>query len=692
MSAITNNIAGIIIGIVIAVILVIILQKTVFKNSSMKLISVIIIVLFAIAGGVIQSKFFTAHASAWPTPQEQIENITSTIKDSWKNTNGGFTFEQIQLSQSDDECPVYDDLIIDLKCYDFGSYQVFSFEDDGVYQNASFYNSTNGLILDGIINMHAHMTGMKWFFAYNLDTFYWVDDRANVPEYVKTYVPISWEVIAGTYDNLLSVSRQTLECLQYDFARTNKNEAVNFVMTNIANITAQNVSQHFIKFGDAELIGSSETGYSKINTFYNYLYQQVKGQPYNTKKLIDASSCLCVPIPEDIQQNYPISASNKADYDNADYYGVYRCNIAVNLEFLKGNNTINATDKNEKFIEELNDDPDYKDKVQVDQIASTQNLSKLNLSFLDEKNSDLTNLNLLTKPVKITFSCAELNQSKTVIIDSIDRLNSGLSVLLAKDATWDYYIESEALIFDNFRGSFTIKSTENNISFSYYFLDNYTIASVGLNPVGTIDKTLIDLSANPVRIILSNSTQTYQFVFDDNSILDSYKSSLVEMGTYDYTILSDQLIFAQVTGSLTITSTDKTMLFNYALASQQALSFAITLLPSTSTSSYDFTLYSASSNVALIRETLSSAKVYLVNCIIYDDEGKMLENFSHTHSVTGTCSDNWTSTNLVAGETYTLQLRFADRDDTTITYLSDIATFTYQTGYQIKVVYEVTKN
>ena len=279
-----------------------------------------------------------------------------------------------------------------------------------------------------------------------------------------------------------------------------------------------------------------------------------------------------------------------------------------------------------------------------------------------------------------------------MIIDSIDRLNSGLSVLLAKDATWDYYIESQALIFDNFRGSFTIKSTENNISFSYYFLDNYTIASVGLNPVGTIDKTLIDLSANPVRIILTNSNQTYQFVFDDNSLLDGYKSSLVEMGTYDYTILSDQLIFAQVTGSLTITSTDKTMLFNYALASQQALNFAITLLPSTSTSSYDFTLYSASSNVALIRETLSSAKVYLVNCIIYDDEGKMLENFSHTHFVTGTCSDNWTSTNLVAGETYTLQLRFADRDDTTITYLSDIATFTYQTGYQIKVQYDVTKN
>ena len=105
-----------------------------------------------------------------------------------------------------------------------------------------------------------------------------------------------------------------------------------------------------------------------------------------------------------------------------------------------------------------------------------------------------------------------------------------------------------------------------------------------------------------------------------------------------------------------------------------------------------FSLYSESSNVTLIRETLSSAKVYIVTCVIYDKDGKLMETFTHTHQVTGTCSDTWTASNLVSGEEYTLQLRFTDRDDSKITYLSDIANFTFNSNTAYKVEYHVTKN
>lgn len=692
MSAISNSIIGIVVGLVLALIIVLILQNTIFKNNNMKILYVIIFILFAICGGVIQSKFFTASADAIPTPQEQINTITTTINDNWKNTNGGFTFEQIQTAQNDSNCPLYDDQIIDLTCYDFGSYEVFSFENDGVYQNAVFFKSENGLILDGIINIHPKMTGLAWFLAYDLNSFHWIDERNTMPEYKKTYVAIDWDIIGGLYDNLLSVSRQSTDCLQYNYAvRTNKNEAINYVLKNIANITAENITSHFIKFEDTELIGSGEDGYVKINSFYNYLYQEIKGQPYNTSKLIDASSCLCVPIPENIQQNYPIEPALKAEYDNADYYGVYRTSIGVNLKFVKGNEMVNATLKNDEYVSTLNKDENYKNQVQVETISPSQNLSQLNINFFDEQNSDLTNLNLLTKPVKITFTCQELAQTKTVLIDSLDKLNAGTSVLLAQNATWNYYIESPGLIFENFRGCFTIKSTENNISFSYYFLDNFTVASVGLNPIGTIDKSVIDLAQNPVKIILSNDSHTYQFTFDNNSFLDTYQSSLVEMGTYNYTILSDQLLFASVTGSLTITTTDKIMLFNYGLAPEEALSFAIDITESGTTNNR-FSLYSDASNVTLIRNTLSSNKVYLVTCVIYDNDGKLLETFEHEHQVTGTCTDYWTASNLVDSETYILQLRFTDKYDPTITYLSDISTFTFKANTNFKVTYHVTEN
>ena len=683
-----NYIIGVVIGLVVALIIVLILKNTVFKDKSMTLLYVAIFIIMAVCGGVIQNQFFSASASSAPTPQEQIDNITSTIEDNWKNTNGGFTFEQIKIAQDDNECPSYADQIIDLKCYDYGSYVVFSFYDGGTYQNAVFYKSSDGLILDGIMNMHAEMTGIKWFLAYNTDSFKWVDNRDEEPNYTISQNWIVWQ----KHDNLLSVSRQTPDFLvwQYTF-RTNKDEAYKYALSNVATLTGQNITSHFIKFGDVELIGTGSTGYVKINSFYNYLYEQIKGEQYNTTKLIDASSCLCLPIPTALQPNYPISPSKQAEYDGAEFYGVYRCNIAVDLNYVKGNTTLNSTTKNEDYVDTLKEDDDYKDKVEVEEVQPGYSYSKLNVNFIDTNNSDLSKIDLMMSPINISFTCQDLGLTKTVVIDSVDKLNSGIEILVNKDATWNYLIDSEALIFDNFRGSFTVKDDTSTITFPYYYLDNFTIASVGLNPIGTIDTSLIDLATNPVRIILSNDKNTYQFVFNSNSDLNAYKSTLVEMGTYDYTILSEQLIFASVTGELTINSTDKVMLFNYALGADDPLTFDIEVTTNGTTNNR-FSLYSETSNVTLIRETLSSAKVYLVTCVIYDKDGKLMETFDHTHQVTGACSDTWTASNLVSGEEYTLQLRFTDRDDSSITYLSDIANFTFNSNTAYKVEYFVTKN
>lgn len=642
----------------------------------------------AVCGGVIQNKYFVVSASSAPTPQDQIDNITSTIEDNWKNTNGGFTFEQIQIAQDDNECPSYTDQIIDLKCYDYGSYVVFGFNDGGTYQNAVFYKSSDGLILDGIMNMHAEMTGIKWFLAYDTNSFKWVDGRNKEPNYTVSQNWIVWQ----KHDNLLSVSRQTPDFLvwQYTF-RTNKDDAYSYALSNVATLTGQNITSHFIKFGDVELIGTGATGYTKINSFYNYLYEQIKGQSYNTNKLIDASSCLCVPIPTALQPNYPISPSKQTEYDGAEFYGVYRCNIAVDLNYVKGSTTLNSTTKNEDYVDTLKKDDDYKDQVEVEEVQAGYSYAKLKLNFTDTNNSDMSKIDLMMSPITISLTCQDVNLTKTVVVDSIDKLKNGVEVLVNKDATWNYLIDSEALIFDNFRGSFTIRDDSSTITFPYYYLDNFTVASVGLNPIGTIDTSIIDLATNPVRIILSNDKNTYQFVFSSNSDLNAYKSTLVEMGTYDYTILSEQLIFASVTGTLTINSTDKVMLFNYALGADDPLTFDIDVTTNGATNNR-FSLYSETSNVTLIRETLSSAKVYIVTCVIYDKDGKLMETFTHTHQVTGTCSDTWTASNLVSGEEYTLQLRFTDRDDSKITYLSDIANFTFNSNTAYKVEYHVTKN
>lgn len=690
--AITNFIIGAVIGIVVCLIIVLILENTIFKDMNMKMLYGIMFVLFAVAGGFIQNSVCAVHAESAPTPQEQVEEIDKTIKDNWKNTNGGFTIEQIEKAQDDNECPSYDDQIIDLKCYDFGSYIVFCHQDGTIYNNALFYKSDNGLILDGMINTYAKLEGIKWFLAYDLNNFEWVQELNKEPYYWTYHTAFDWQKINGNHDDLVSVSRQTQEFVKWTHAvRTNQDEMVRFVMSNAASLTAKNITAHFIKFGDVELIGSADNGFVKINSFYNYLYEQIKGESYGTTKLIDSSDCLCMPIPTGEQAKYPISSSKKADYNNADYYGVYRCNIALNVCFVQGE-ILTSTTNNEDYVSTLKKDEKTQGKVEVEQIQPKFAYSKLVINFVDTKNSDVSGLNLLKTPVKIVFTCqGDPTQTKSVLIDSFAKLNNGIDVLLTKNTSWEYFIDSEALIFEDFRGTFTVKSNSNHLSFNYYYLNNYTIASVGLNPIGTIDSSKIDLFENPVKIILSNDKNTYQFVFSDNSELSIQKSMLVEMGEYNYTILSKQLLFASVTGKLNITTTDKIMLFNYALGNDDPITFTIEVT-NTGTTNKCFKLYSAATNVDLVRKYLSSAKVYVVTCVIYDKDGKLMETFTHTHLSTGTCSDTWYATNLIEGTEYTLQLRFADRDDSTITYLSDVATFTYQANTTFTATYFVAEN
>lgn len=685
-----NWIYGVVIGIAVALILVLILHFTAFKGKKMTWLYVVFIILFGVAGGIIQYYNFYVSNTAVPTPEEQIDNITTTIEDNWKNTNGGFTFEQIQKSLEDDECPTYEDQIINLNCYDFGAYIVFSFEDNGTYQNALFYKSSNGLILDGMINTTATY-GLDWLLRCQTNTFKWKFDLSKEP-YYKNVDEWWWNY---RYDNLVSCSRQSpkfVENLTRDFI-WNVSNGTKFALKQASYLTGTNATSHFIKFGEIELIGTASTGYVNINSFYNYLYEQIKGSTYNTSKIIDATNSLCVPIPVELQKNYPISVDKQAEYGDAQYYGVYKCNIAVDLTFKEGNKSAQSTTKNEDYIDAIENDDNLKDKITVNPLQPNYQFSSVVVNFVESQESDLSNVNLSTTPVNITFTCNELNISKTVVVDNLVELLLPKIVLLNNNQTWNYLIDSEALIFENFRGHFSLSSAKTSLTFEYYYLDNYTIASVGLNPIGTIDKTAIDLVANPVRIILSNDTETYQFVFESNSELDTYKSMLVELGTYTYTILSEQLIFPSVTGNLTITTTDKVMLFNYSLAVEQPLTFSTTMTNVTSTSYIGkIHLHSDSSNVTTIRDNLPSNKTYIVSCYIYDADGKLIESFSHTHASTGTCSDTWTPNNLVNGTEYTAQLRFTSSEDSTVTYLSDICKFTWDSTQAYQLAYTAIEN
>ena len=576
LNILSNTIIGVCVGLVVALILTLVLHFTCFRERNMALLYVAMFLVLALCGGFVQYRFFKyVESDGMPTPQEQVQTTIDTIQNKWQNTNGGFTFDQIKKTQEDDTAPTCDDQIIKLDCYDFGSYIVFSYKSGGIYQNALFYKSPNGLIVDGMINMYAKMDKkykFPWLY-YNVNSFQWIDQRQNAPIYKElrqNNSKLNWR----KWDNLVSVSRSSAKFLTdlggfvagYD-------KACAYAMKQASVLNGLNATANFIKFGEVELIGTANTGYAKINSFYNYLYQEIQGTQYNSTKLIDANSVLCVPVAESLQSKYPIPENKKAEYDNKEFYGVYKCNVAVELKFLKGSSTFSETDKNKEFFDDLNNDNRYKDKVKVEEVVSKNNYSKLNLSFKDTGNSDLTNLNLLTSPVVMTFINTETNTVKNVIVNNINKLNNGVDVLLENNTNIRYEIRSYGLVFDDHDGTFKLTDGANFLTFNYYYINNFVVASVGLNPIGTIDTSKIDLSINPVKIILKNSKHTYTFTFDDNSKLETKISQMVELGEYEYAILSNNLIFSNISGLLTITTINKDMLFNCVQSEEVVSSF-----------------------------------------------------------------------------------------------------------------------
>lgn len=692
---ISTNLIGLLVGLVVAMVVSIILQATIYKNSRVNgFIVAILCIVFGLCGVFVQNRFFsTAQASA-PTPQEQIENIDKTISNGWTNTNGGFEFDEIIKAQSDDNCPERPDQLITLTCHDFGAYVCFSFKNGNVNENIIFLKTDNGLIVDGLLNVTGTFEKENWYFLgvkLDLNSFAWIDNRKNEIEFTR-----KTNILNGrSYSNLISCSSEKAEFVRilalspYNYSNYSK---ANFTAMQYADeLTGQNAVDHFIKFGDVELIGTNDTGMVKINSFYNYLYEQIKGESYGAKKIIDGTSALCLPIPEAEQQNYPIPLDKQADYGDKQYYGVYRTNIAVELEFLKGNSFLTKTEKMEDYIETTSKDEKTKHKVVVEEIKNNNNFAVLNLNFKNTNDSDISSINLLKNPIKIQLTCEELNVVKNVEVNSIQQLTNGITSILNKNVTWKFVIDSPELIFEEFIGTFKISENKNQIEFEYYYLQNFVLAHVGLNPVGTIDETSIDLQNNPVKIIFQNDNNTYQFEFKNNDDLHSLKSTLVEVGEYNYTILSKQLIF-NVSGKIEITTTDRTMLFNYGLnLESEDLKFTLRVTSATGANN-QFKLSSASSNVEIIRNHLSSAKTYKVNCYIYDLDGKMLENFTHTHSSSGTCSDNWTASNLIAGNKYIVQLSFVDSNDQTKTYLSDYQEFEFSANTSFTLTYTVQES
>lgn len=625
--------------------------------------------------------------SNFPTNQEHSLKLNTTVKENWGNTNGGFTFNQIESAKEDDSCPKANDIVINLSIQDYGDYVCFYYNDGELYQNAVFLKTENGLVYDGMLNYSAtfNVYNAWWAFGWPVvepETFKWISELAKIPYY--NIQPTSISGSSFNYNNLVSISANDVDFVIEDIKNKggwpaftkmiNWSEAVNVALSNAELLTGTNITKNFTKLNSAELIGTKENSIVQINTFYNYLWEQMKDVGTTGRKIVDVSNLLCLPIPEALQSKYPVSESFKALYPDVDYYGIYNCNIAVNCDITPGNTPIVKTANADQYLEDNIDSP----TIKVETAEKGNNYSIVNIEFKNKNNSDLTTLDLSISPVKILIYNDKIGYSKTITINNSNLLEVATQILLQQETKFNYSITSSNLLFDSYEGTFNIESANSYthiIDFDY--LENKVVASVGLNAIGSIDKSQIDLELNPVTITLTKGNNSYEFIFDNS--VDTTIQQVLETGEYSYTITSKQLLFASSSGKLIITPADNIILFNYAISLQ---SNVICTLVENSTIEANKISFGCNSwdDVNNIKALVGSSNFDIV-CNIYDDYGAI--EYSYKQSINNE-NKVLQDINLTNNKNYLLQIIVQSQDGQKA-YATNFVSFTYNSNLGIEI-------
>ena len=674
------NWLGLVIGLALALITIFAIW-IISKSQPNKVISVVLIIMLGVGGMFINNIFQPKQDDTkLPTNSEISETLDISVKENWTNTNGGFTIKQIQKVQDDSEAPAPDDNVINLNVQDYGNYVCFYFKDNaGLYQNAVFLKTDSGLVYDGMLMTTCSMADqgailLGFYNWYTLESLEWQFDKSQVPYYdYRSYDMTNLATLSSR-----NVFYKTGSSFDAWWNHGNRDEAKAYVINRLAtDVLPNNINTYFTKFGSIEIIGTKDNATRAINTFYNYLWEQIKGVEINGIKNIDVTSLTCYPIPTELQSQYPIPQAKQEEY-GAEFYGVYKTNTYVHLTLEQGNKVVSKTSNVDDYVK------DNKDTGRLDVDTVQTNSANYTQVYIDLicVDGDITNVDLATNPVTINFTCDDLGLAKSITYTTKNKLANINKILLVSDYRWNYEVISNNLVFNQNKGYFEPTLTNAKLELTYSYYDNYIIADVGLMPIQTIDESLIDLSKYPVKIILTNGNVTHQFVFDNNSMLHQSINKLVELGKYTYTILSDQLIFASVSGEIEITTTQTSFLFNYAQTIDVG-NLIFTINVSTSNrlnSSYSNIKLSAPSSVVnVVRDNLSKNgnKDYYVKLYFFDKDGNIVEIKSHTHSSNGGCSDIWTTNNLIDGNEYDCQVRFVDTANENLTYISDNYHFTF---------------
>ena len=561
--------------------------------------------------------------------------ISKPIEDGMGNLLfGDLTPEQIETLRKDENAPTCDDIFTEFKFVDVGNYVVVyrkttDYKGNTITPNALFLKSDKGLIWDGVIGLSASLQPNWWTGKHDFSKIEFIEEDFYT-QYRSTFEKV-FQTLAGVifgktvhqdWDNAIT------------FTDFNANFCSNFYTCNgftalfknwgnaeeelkdvtKAYILENILSPYFFDLDGASIYGDrdlsklddrekSKVGIARLQSYIDFLYNQAKDLKENENVYVSLNHYFVKSIHEDLRKYYPIPEDYRSSYGDLEYYPAYNCNIVANCSFEKAEDL--GIERDDNKIEE------YVNKTPVSpQPPVVEMVSKLNLTLTNKDNSNLTGVDLKAYPVTITIG------DNKVVYDSLDKLTK--SIALKKGVQYQYTINSDALLFDSYSGSFMLTEKNQSMSIPFTYKNGYVPVTVEIMALSSVSSNDFDLSQTPVKIILDevDGDGLYQFIYSKNSEILEEKMLFVKKGNYTYTIQSDKLLFTSTSGSLTIDEQNRGFTFSYSVKIKEdySLEFNATFESEVSTSSNDLVF-----GQFIICDSFVELFKYLeVSCIVVD--------------------------------------------------------------------------
>lgn len=567
------------------------------------LIAVILLVNFATTA--------IGQITDWPWPRDNVVDAEGTEEGITTKTNGGQTPEEIEAAKNDDNSPYGDDVFRNYFVKDYRTHVVMfrqSIDEGGnaIFPNISFVKTSKGLIWDGAIGVSVKLKTNFWTGWHDFENPDWTFNFKLIG-YDANLKPI-WQKIAlqglltlpvlgplsgplqvlglsgavwSDTENIVTFSDfnpnfapDFYACWGGALMTMNKKSEINQLQTITKNTLIARVLSPFFQEltdNDAEktemIMGSGSTQkqiddstMAKLNSFATFLWNQSKSTDLTARtSIVDISSYFVKLIPEAQQQNYPIP-ENKRQHYSFENYRTYICNIVANVSYSYSSVSIS---RDPTKIE--------KNATQKHDVAPPpteyEQFAQLQLSLVNSNNSDISQFNIVSKPIRITIG------SRVVLWNKPGEINAVKSIAVPASQTLNFSIQSEGLVFNTLNGTINIIAPSQSKTFEYTYLHDYINVSVGLLPISSMDLSAVNLALNPVVITIvgNNNEGTFNFVFNTNQKLSNPQNLPVKIGTYSYAITSNQLLFTDYTGTVEFNTEIRSQNFTFYINNEAPL-------------------------------------------------------------------------------------------------------------------------